>query len=363
MPAINFTYRRRVVRLLCRCCVPVVGLLFAATALHACNCVRLSTGCDRGWTEGGTIFLGKVLSIDGRFVSFEVMESFRGAPKPGEHTTITTATDEAVCGYPFATGGKYLVYAVSSGANLETGTCSETAPAVMSSSVLEELRNFSAHRPVSEIFGTVGTGPRGNGWKDLVEITPLAHVPIYAVASKGTRYRTETDDGGAYSFARLPAGIYHVEKKLPAGLSDRPADLTAAAAVSVSRNNSEGAGRRVDDFPRPDGLISGEVVDRATGRGLAGFVTLEPVDPEEAEAATHHGGFPGDETVNGGFILPQLPPGQYRLVFEPSTSPLGRPPSNRFYWPPKSGNADDPAIDVPFGKHVENIRFEVTLPK
>ena len=145
--------------------MPLVLWLLATHTLSACNCVKISNGCYRGWSEGGTIFLGKVLSIDGRFVSFEVIEGFRGAPKAGEHTTIITETDEAQCNYPFAVGGQYLVYAVTSGATLETSTCSGTAPAVMSSGVLQQLRNLAARRPVSDIFGTIGLGPKGSGWR------------------------------------------------------------------------------------------------------------------------------------------------------------------------------------------------------
>lgn len=140
-------------------------------------------------------------------------------------------------------------------------------------------------------------------------------MPVYAVTSKGKRYRRLTDESGAYSFAGLPAGKYRIQKKLPRGLSDGPSDSRGAASIPVTHNNSQGAGCQVDGFARPDGLISGKVVDRATGKGVAGFVTLEPVDP--AEAKLHRGGLPGDETVNGSFTLPQLPPGKYRLLFKP----------------------------------------------
>jgi hypothetical protein len=111
---------------------------------------------------------------------------------------------------------------------------------------------------------------------------------------------------------------------------------------------------RVDSFVRPDGQITGTVVD-ATGQAIPGFVTIQPADPVEAAAAQHRGGLPGyGAGPDGKFSLPQLPPGQYRLVFHPGA---GRALNFRitFYWPSTPGEA----IDVAFGQHIDGVQFKV----
>jgi hypothetical protein len=116
----------------------------------------------------------------------------------------------------------------------------------------------------------------------------------------------------------------------------------------------------VNVFVRPDCQISGTVVD-ATGTRLPGFVTLEPADPKEAAAARQRGGLPGDETEDGNFKLPQLPPGRYRLVFSPK---IGSRVNLRqkFYWPP-SNAANSGAIEISLGQHIEDVRFEIPVSR
>ena len=67
----------------------------------------------------------------------------------------------------------------------------------------------------------------------------------------------------------------------------------------------------------------------------------------------------GDETEDGKFSLPQLPPGRYRLVFSPKTT-RGFNSQQKFYWP-ASGAANSGAIEISLGQHVDNVRFEVPV--
>jgi hypothetical protein len=68
---------------------------------------------------------------------------------------------------------------------------------------------------------------------------------------------------------------------------------------------------------------------------------------------------PGDETEDGKFSLPHLPPGRYRLVFVPK---IGGHMNFRqkFYWPP-SNAANSDAIEISLGQHVDDVRFEIPL--
>ncbi len=82
-------------------------------------------------------------------------------------------------------------------------------------------------------------------------------------------------------------------------------------------------------------------------------------DPKEAKAAFQRGGLPGDETADGKFSLPQLPPGRYRLIFSPKTA-RGVNLQRKFYWP-ASGTVNSGAVEISLGQHVYNVRFEIPL--
>jgi hypothetical protein len=145
---------------------------------------------------------------------------------------------------------------------------------------------------------------------------------------------------------------------LPAGLSTWQRNNGQLPTIEVNDKDGKGSGCQVDVFSRPDGQISGTVVD-AHGNGVRGFVTIEPVDPIEAHAAMQRGGLPGDDTDDGSFSLPQIPPGRYRLIFYAKIR-TGVSFEQPFYWPPASDTSKAPAIELGFGQHLDHVRFEVS---
>ena len=68
---------------------------------------------------------------------------------------------------------------------------------------------------------------------------------------------------------------------------------------------------------RPDGRISGVVIEAQTRKPTAGFVTLEPSDPSKRRQLVRGVDCRGDDVENGTFSLEHLPPVRYRLVFGP----------------------------------------------
>jgi hypothetical protein len=321
----------------------------------------LSSSCDLGWNSGETIFLGKLVGMDkmagpeGPFLSsfaahFTTEESFRGTSVPGSEMVICTGAGGGDCGYPFVPGTSYLVYAFRSASDgrLHSSICSETKPAAMVGGVVRELRAARDHTRMDDVFGTVGTAPRGGRFEDLTGSQPLAGVRVLAAGTNGLSFSTQTDDRGVYAFSSLPAATYGIELDLPPGFA-RAAPVTAE--VRAGR-----AACRVDSFASSDGRIEGTVVD-STGKALAGFVTIQPADPVEAAAAQRQGGLPGDDTgPDGKFSLPHLPPGRYRLVFHPHT---GRVVNFRatFYWP----SSPDDAIELATGQHIDGLQFAAPL--
>ena len=213
-------------------------------------------------------------------------------------------------------------------------------------------------RRVDDLFGAVVMGGDGAGFEAYTQARPLPNVPVYATSGGGSVFSASTDQHGAYAFPSLPRDTYRIDEDLPAGLSTWQRNNGKLSNVEVSDRDRTGAGCKVDVFSRPDGQISGTVVD-AHGKGVPGFITIEPVDPLEARAARQRGGLPGDETEDGSFSLPQLAPVRYRLIFYAKN---GNRASfqHPFYWPPPNETSNSPAIELGFGQHFDRVRFEVS---
>jgi hypothetical protein len=356
----------------------LVVLTWATGMAHACTCahpVSNVDGCDRSWTSDGTVFLGTVsaktqveepwasrgtaIVLSRYAVRFSAVEMFHGSPANGEELVVYTGMGGGDCGYPFAIGTRYLVYASTWNGHLGTGICNPTSPEVIASGAIKELRALRDTGRADDLFGIVSAVPRGVRFEDLIDAHPLAGVAIRLIGSRGEVFSTTTDTHGVYSFSTLPSGSYRVEHDLPFGLVSAR-NSTERVSVELSGQDGRGAGCGVNVSALPDGVISGAVVD-GNGEGLAGFVTIEPIDPAEAKFFLQHGGLSGDDTNDGKFTLPRLPPGRYRLIFHPRGANGVVDFYHKFYWPKRNEKGSD-AIEVVLGQHVENIRFEVVLP-
>ena len=349
-------------------------LTFSPSVLLACSCVVIGTGCGPWSLQGeGAVFLGRVTAKVaqarpdaagasdlpvGYAVHFSVDEGFYGA-ESGREAVVYTGAGGGDCGYPFVVGTSYLVYAgADRDGRLSTGTCSGTKPEIISGGVLMELRAIRDRGHGFELFGTVFVLPKGAGSVDQIESQPLERVSVRAVGNHGSLFSTATDSHGAYSLDWLPPDTYNLEETLPAGFTVAEGAAPQPIIITAADKRASNFGCLVNVYVSPDCQISGTVVN-ATGAPMPGFVTLEPADPKEAAAARQRGGLRGDESEDGHFKLPQLPPGRYRLVFIPK---IGGHLNFRqkFYWPPS--NASNPgAIEIGLGQHIDGVRFEVPL--
>ena len=104
------------------------GLLVAvivtplSTSAFACSCLAYpadeAEAVARAWPETDVVFAGKVVAIkpatpgQGRWtkVTFEVSDTWKGTDGDGQ-LVVTTASDSAMCGYPFKAGERYVVFA------------------------------------------------------------------------------------------------------------------------------------------------------------------------------------------------------------------------------------------------------------
>src|SRR6266550_3127015 len=336
---------------------------FTPSLAGACSCMSSNAACNQAWKSGEVIFRGTVISkshagtpsppgifpvSDRLAFRFSVTESFRNTAIPGQEIVVYTGNGGGDCGYPFAVGSSYLVYAFASKDELTTGICTPTSPEVMVGAVLRQLRALQNGRRVDDLFGTIGTAPKGVGYDDLVETRPLADIRVRVIGSGSSERSTTTDREGVYSFQSLPGDTYRVEVDLPTGMSTWQRNSGETITVEIGTEGLSGC--RADVFARPDGRIAGRVVDD-TGSGLSGFVTIRPADAKEAEAASRRGGLPGYTTEDGVFTLPLLPPGRYRLLFRPKID------GNVNFRVPAVWSD---VVDVGFGQHIEDFRFKVS---
>ncbi|MBX3246165.1 MAG: hypothetical protein KF901_03180 [Myxococcales bacterium] len=113
----------------------VIALTFASLAFlalapavaEACSCLRATPAQARDGADA--IFEGRVTLLetheDHVRVTFAVTQQWKGVDS--ERLTLTTATNSAACGFPFAEGETYLVYAHAHEGGLETTLCDRTA--------------------------------------------------------------------------------------------------------------------------------------------------------------------------------------------------------------------------------------------
>jgi hypothetical protein len=269
--------------------------------------------CERGWSSGQVIFLGKVTadiateapvvedseeaSAEVLFpgaveklpmnhaVHFSIAESFRGEGQLGQEIVVQTGVDErgardGDCSYPFVVGVSYLVYASGVGDSLSTSICTLTSPEVAVGGVLRELRAIRDGQPVDSLFGTVSLlSPLTEPWLlSLTKMRPLADVSVRVTDSEGRVRSTTTNELGVYAFEWLPPESYRIEQDLPVGLRALSQGADKALTVDLREKNATLIGCRADIRTRSEKEISGMVED---SRGRGGFTASQPLSASE----------------------------------------------------------------------------------
>jgi hypothetical protein len=223
----------------------VTILLFLTTTcpmMDACSTVLIAPPCDKSWSEGEVVFLGKAISrlggekqlgngiielTDYEF-HFAPVEIFRGVSNGAKEVVVYTGHGMGDCSESFMVGASYLVYARSVNGLLKAWP--GTMPEAMAGGALRELRAIARGERADDLFGTIGVGK------------PLPNVVVRAIGGHGVRFSAKTDDNGAYGFASLPKGRYRIEADSPSGL------LLGEFPAYVKTRKQGGTGCRVDAF-------------------------------------------------------------------------------------------------------------------
>ncbi len=293
----------------------MVVLGIGTNVFAGCTCSMPGGECERAWSSGQVIFLGKVTSDiatkapvvedsadEGSEISlprplkkppmnhavhFLIAESFRGEGQPGQDIVVHTGVDErgpreGDCSYHFVVGVSYLVYTSGVADSFATSICTLTSPEVAAFGALRELRAIRDGQPVDSLFGEVSLlSPKAERWLlSLIKMQPLGDVAVRVTDSAGGVRSTKTDERGVFAFEWLPPDRYRIEEDLPAELRAVSDRADKALVVDLTDKEATRIGCRADIRARSDGQISGMVMD-SQGRSVESFAENKPVDPNK----------------------------------------------------------------------------------
>lgn len=124
----------------------------------ACSCIQPGS-VEEEYSKADAVFSGKVIRIEENKpteddftpvkVVFEVKNTWKGVEE--SEIAVYTGTDSASCGYEFAQGKSYLVYANTSGDQLTTSLCSITKPLASADEDLSILKDGKKPTKISKV--------------------------------------------------------------------------------------------------------------------------------------------------------------------------------------------------------------------
>jgi hypothetical protein len=296
------------------CCLVAV-LAAGVPDAEGCSCARQGPACEDYWSTA-VVFRGRVESIGPvqtadetlekfRTIRFTVLESFKGVSVSS--VEVRTAVGGATCGYRFAGGREYLVYAaVDASGALATSVCTRTRPVAKAQADLDHARGIATGGvPLGRIGGRVVLQTR-----DLVTGRNRAR-PIReaAVTIRGGEFSApaRTNPAGEFAVTGLDPGPYTVGLEL-----DGSFRVEIAPDPVVLRDPRACAAIEAKVYP--DGRVSGRVLDsnREPVRGIT--VDLTVPDTPRLESSGYGPNRLRAVTLDDGtYELTGVPPGRFVL--------------------------------------------------
>jgi hypothetical protein len=292
-------------------------------------------------TPDGSIGPGQYL------VHFDVSKAYRGAP--GEQAVIHTSDQGSACGFPFAEGHDYLVYAYAAeSGDLSAGRCSRTHE-VANRADDEDIQWIEAlpkAKPGAAIFGHIQSlRPNDLGGYDSDNLPDVA-VSITGPASKAVH----TDADGRFRADGLAPGNYRVSAVAP-----RPYAPFTDSTVTVQ----DRACAEVDWSTRVDGHIRGDAYLSDGTRAAGVYLTAKIADSNPQEPWTWQAKH-AMAASDGSFDFGELAPGSYifgaNMDFSPVTS-KGPAYYRKVFFPGGVHRSEAAVITVGTGDTVDNLRF------
>lgn len=286
-----------------------MALAMSPRRAEACSCRPHPEPCEAYW-QAAAVFRGRVESIEYEpgtlpatrrpsTVTFTVLEPFRGVS--GSTIAVWTAASGGTCGYRFAKGREYVVYAEQHRGRLMTSICLRTREVSRAEADLAYARAIAASTPLqSRVFGGVRmivTDPSTGRSRDR----PMPGIAV-TLRGEATELTARTDRRGRFEFRDVPAGRYAPQVALRPGL--RPDPFPAEVTLPDAR-----ACAGVDVTVTPDGRVRGRVT--TAGGAAARGVTVELLVSSTGGALKPAAELRAATDRDGRYEIRGVPPGRF----------------------------------------------------
>ncbi len=273
-------------------------------------------------------------------VTFDIAVGYINAPSGV--VEVATGSGGGDCGYRFAIGKRYLVYARKwppSGSGLTTGICSRTRPIEEAGEDIKYLSSIPAKGTGGRVYGRLNEWRRDPAEEQGVDYGPLEGVTV-SVRSATVQKDVVTDADGRFEIANLPIGKTTVAVLAPFGFDARY--LTHEVDIPDLRACS------AQDFTlAPRATASGTVVD-GSGRPVAG-VEVDAVAAELAGFDPSPYQRPVKTDERGAFVFDNLPPGTYVFGVNLTREVRGPRSGAKVFLPGVSAARDATVIELQAG--------------
>lgn len=339
--------------------------LLAPRAAAACSCRGAgSRPCATYW-EATAVFAGLVTGVGEsrvrhsgsestapfyyRLARLTVVESFRG--DTGRTVEVLTGRSGHDCGYDFAVGRRYFVYAEPGRENrLYTSVCAGTKPLEEAGADLSFIRGLADAPDEAAIYGNVrysGRDFKDGSWRG----DPASGLEV-RVEGGGVRRVALTDAEGAFAVEGLPPGSYSVTPVYP----ERARGHVDTTPFKLRAQQC----RELGYLPWWDGRLAGRVLD---GEGAPGpSIRVYLISPEldlSVRANLRHNMWEMTRD-DGHFEFTNVPRGRYQLVVnltgEADDNVFGYP---RTFYPGVEERAGAGVIELRGGEWVTGLDFRL----
>jgi len=310
------------------------------------GCCESAAPCVSYWAAG-PVFVGRVEAIrrvgTSRVATFAVLEGFAGVRE--STIEVTTGPVGQRCGFSFAVGKEYMVYADRSGGpGLATSRCSGTRAVEDAGSDLAYAREVRlGTAPAGYISGRVRTTLRDLAGKTTDVPQPAADIAV-TVTRDGMTDILTSDRAGDFRTANRGPGAYRISVRPPEGFY---ADDTSTTATLRDPRACAAVGFTLHD----NGQVAGRVVDRAA-RPVAGL-TIE-LGPAGAGASRR---VVTDRA--GRYLLERIPAGRFVLSVPAGPSLDGEGRSPRILHPGVEGVGRATRVALTAGQRLELADFRL----
>jgi hypothetical protein len=348
--------------------IVLLAALAVPDIVFGCSCVPSGTPC-KAFSGEGAIFVGTVrarhdaaIAVNappaaipggeaireyGYDFTLSIDQALKGIDARATEVIVRTARNTAACGFPFAVGGSYLVYAYrDSNGIYRASLCSRTRPLDDAKDDLILLRQLKDGSVVGRTFGTAHRLQLqlSGGYMRHDTLGPVAGMKVVARSGPISREAT-TDQMGRFVFEGLSPGDYQVEPSWPAPLKSmfrNPAvrvDACGASDISLFG---------VSDAPLsgvvrlPDGTLAGKDITVTVIDAESGNRTLPALLRSHTIALTD---------ANSRWVFDGLPPGRYIVGVNLLRTPSINSPFVARYHPSGSPDSATP-IEVVDGRQI-----------